>query len=243
MTRQGHHKYVYDGYWMERRYVRGDYRAPYPTYGLRIHPPDTDEYASVSISNSKLRDIVIWNIPAGNTCPGATEGCLKFCYASRGYAEMARDARERNWEFSERDDFVHAFLLFLQYTDDNPLLPEIKYVRIHEAGDFYSDVYLDKWFEIARGRPDLIFYAYTRSYGLFPADIKIPDNMVIRYSVDPTTQHLPEYLSIAELCAFLGIGRGLGYDLVRSGTLPGVRFGRLLRVPKSALLTYAERND
>lgn len=46
---------------------------------------------------------------------------------------------------------------------------------------------------------------------------------------------LPEMLTIPECAAWLGTGRGLAYDLCRRGDLATVRFGRLLRVPRSAL--------
>ena len=52
---------------------------------------------------------------------------------------------------------------------------------------------------------------------------------------------LPQYLTIEEICHLLNIGRSLGYELVRSGELPAIRFGRLLRIPKSALLAHLER--
>ncbi len=62
-------------------------------------------------------------------------------------------------------------------------------------------------------------------------------------SVDRSTplDRLPQYLTIEEICHLLNIGRSLGYELVRSGELPAIRFGRLLRIPKSALLAHLER--
>jgi hypothetical protein len=36
--------------------------------------------------------------------------------------------------------------------------------RIHVAGDFYSAGYVRKWIEIARARPTITFFAYTRSW-------------------------------------------------------------------------------
>jgi excisionase family DNA binding protein len=46
---------------------------------------------------------------------------------------------------------------------------------------------------------------------------------------------LPEYLSIAEVATYLGIGRGLCYELARQGELPSIKLGRLLRVRRDAL--------
>src|SRR5262249_4062106 len=36
-------------------------------------------------------------------------------------------------------------------------------VRIHVSGDFFSLAYLDAWWLVARMRPDLVFYFYTKS--------------------------------------------------------------------------------
>ena len=36
-------------------------------------------------------------------------------------------------------------------------------VRVHEAGDFFSSDYMKAWFDVARKRPNTLFYAYTTS--------------------------------------------------------------------------------
>ena len=48
-------------------------------------------------------------------------------------------------------------------------------------------------------------------------------------------EDLPEFLTVDELSIYLGISRGLCYDLLRRGDLSSVKFGRLIRVPKAAL--------
>jgi hypothetical protein len=35
-------------------------------------------------------------------------------------------------------------------------------VRIHDSGDFFDIAYLARWLEIARTRPEVLFYAYTK---------------------------------------------------------------------------------
>ena len=47
---------------------------------------------------------------------------------------------------------------------------------------------------------------------------------------------LPEFLSPEEFRTYLRIGRATTYDLISRGAIPFVRFGRLIRIPKSALL-------
>lgn len=53
---------------------------------------------------------------------------------------------------------------------------------------------------------------------------------------------LPEFLTVPECAAFLGTSRGVIYDMVRRGELAGVRVGRLLRIPRSALTALAATN-
>ena len=46
---------------------------------------------------------------------------------------------------------------------------------------------------------------------------------------------LPQYLTVAEVCTVLSLGKTTVYDLIRRGDLPARRFGRALRVPRAAL--------
>lgn len=54
---------------------------------------------------------------------------------------------------------------------------------------------------------------------------------------------LPELLTIPECAAWLGTGRGLVYSQARSGDLPTVKFGRLIRIPRSALAKLAGHEE
>jgi excisionase family DNA binding protein len=47
---------------------------------------------------------------------------------------------------------------------------------------------------------------------------------------------LPEFLTVEQFAVVAGIGRDLAYQLVKRGEVPSRRFGRLIRIPKSALL-------
>ena len=46
---------------------------------------------------------------------------------------------------------------------------------------------------------------------------------------------LPEYLTPAEVQAYLRLSRNTVYEALRRGEIPHVRFGRLIRIPKAAL--------
>ncbi|MBM3820277.1 MAG: helix-turn-helix domain-containing protein [Acidimicrobiia bacterium] len=49
-------------------------------------------------------------------------------------------------------------------------------------------------------------------------------------------EDLPELLRVEEAARWLGIGRGLAYELARRGDLPSVRLGRLLRIRRDGLV-------
>lgn len=48
-------------------------------------------------------------------------------------------------------------------------------------------------------------------------------------------------LTVSEVAAELQIARGKAYELVRSGTLPSVKLGRSVRVPRKALLDWIDQ--
>lgn len=52
----------------------------------------------------------------------------------------------------------------------------------------------------------------------------------------PRFDDLPEMVLVEEAAAFLRIGRNAAYELVKSGALRSKRYGRLIRIPKQALL-------
>jgi excisionase family DNA binding protein len=48
-------------------------------------------------------------------------------------------------------------------------------------------------------------------------------------------EQLPEFLTPEEARAYLAISRNGMYELLRRGEIPHRRFGRLIRIPKTAL--------
>ena len=46
---------------------------------------------------------------------------------------------------------------------------------------------------------------------------------------------LPEFLSPQEFRDYVGLGRSTVYDLLRRDEIPHVKFGRCIRIPKTAL--------
>ena len=49
---------------------------------------------------------------------------------------------------------------------------------------------------------------------------------------------LPELLDVEEFRTWLGIGRSLAYDMLRRHEVPAIKIGRLVRIPRSALIDW-----
>lgn len=105
--------------------------------------------------NAKLANTIgVWNLPAGQeTCDRECKGCYAIKAQKRFPAVLS--SRQRNLEYSKTDEFSIE------------LTRNMKFVRIHESGEFYSQEYIDKWYNIARGKPEVIFYTYTKRMNEF----------------------------------------------------------------------------
>jgi len=152
--------------------------------------------------NSELRPdgIYNWSLPAFaikltngknfNVCPQAG-ACASFCYARNGTYNF-RNVKGRH-------------IGNLEYILEEPLewqkqmLSEVqhkkmigKYVRIHDAGDFFSEEYLKLWLGIARQTPDVTFYCYTKEVSLFKRVVEpnCPANFRYLYSMGGKEDHL-----------------------------------------------------
>ena len=139
--------------------------------------------ATLTKGNLKLdKSILIWSIPAIQTCPNCQD-CAKHCYARK--AEKVYPAvlpcRNANWQAAESEDFVQAMVRLIKTTQKNAKKYTPKAVRIHESGDFYSKAYAEKWAQIARQCPDLVFYGYTKAVENLPENL--PNNMNIVHSL------------------------------------------------------------
>jgi excisionase family DNA binding protein len=51
----------------------------------------------------------------------------------------------------------------------------------------------------------------------------------------PRYDDLPELVTVEEMGAYLRISRNVAYELVKSGAIHSLKFGRLIRIPKTAL--------
>lgn len=216
-----------------------------------------------STGNGKLKNRLIFSLPAGYACPHAGV-CKTFADRTTGqitdlpqytgveatddyrcFAAMAetrpavRDARWHNWDLIRGTMYQNgnqAMLiadlidLSLMYQPDKDL------IRIHEAGDFWTENYMRAWIIVAQRRPKQTFYAFTKSLGMWLAlqDI-MPDNFKLTASFGGTLDYLiPKYPEVFKRVAHVvyteedAQAKGLSIDHDDSYCLGDVPFALLV---------------
>tara|TARA_R110000823_G_scaffold189959_1_gene321723 strand:- start:126 stop:827 length:702 start_codon:yes stop_codon:yes gene_type:complete len=131
-----------------------------------------------------------WTLPAHwvtltngtkfNTCPNAGV-CAAFCYAKNG-TFMFSNVRKAHTEklelvLNNREKWIELIneeLKLKKYIN--------KFIRIHDAGDFFSEQYAIDWINFAKENPQCIFYTYTKEVKLFKNIGALPENFIVIYS-------------------------------------------------------------
>ena len=128
--------------------------------------------------NSELKKCGIWNwsLPAWhvklsdgkwfNACPNA-DYCAQLCYARNGtyLFPTVRAKHLANLEYTLND--LMGWKVDMVDEIEKIGLHKVRWVRIHDSGDFYSDDYLKAWINICSVCPSVIFYAYTKEVSRF----------------------------------------------------------------------------
>jgi hypothetical protein len=139
-----------------------------------------------------------WTLPAHwvklsdgskfNTCPNAGI-CAAFCYAKNGTFMFSnvRKAHIEKLEFviNNREEWIESInteLKLKKYIG--------KYIRIHDAGDFFNLQYATDWINIAKENQQCIFYAYTKEVSMFKRIGTLPDNFITIFSFGGREDHL-----------------------------------------------------
>ena len=165
----------------------------------------SDCLLSISKDNSKL-DHPYFSLPAGFTCPFANK-CKTLVPRDRKkidnkllqqYGDMRcyAGSEEARYPNAQKMRWTNKDLLdkFDQQGKTNLILNSLNYFiqnngkfdvfRIHESGDFYDMEYFDSWIEVARQKPNILFYAYTKSLPFWVERIgNIPNNFKLIASV------------------------------------------------------------
>lgn len=158
---------------------------------------------NIFTQNSDLRKTGIygWTLPAHwvtlsdgtrfNTCPNAGV-CGAMCYAKSGTYQF-KNVKKAHLEKLEL--VLNEPERFRQMVNEELSKPKYKgkYIRIHDAGDFFSKQYALMWLEIAEDNPQCIFYAYTKEVLMFKAAKSysiIPTNFIVIFSFGGKQDHM-----------------------------------------------------
>ena len=162
--------------------------------------------AAFTKANSYIFDKAAWSwsLPSGHTCPGALTCLAKtdqhtgklthgkdqefICYSA--IYERFPSIRKRYWSNlnavkGKSIDEVARVLSCLPRA--------AKLVRVHTAGDFFSQDYFDGWLKFIASKPSTNFYAFTKSLPLWVRRIgEIPPNFELQASYGGKWDHLIE---------------------------------------------------
>lgn len=158
------------------------------------------ETLRLASGNAKLsNDTLIFDIPAGFTCPAAKE-CLAFankksgkirdgkqatirCYAATQEAAFS-NVRNKRWSNFELLKKTGNLTKLINLSISEQKKTYTKKVRIHSSGDFYSLEYFAAWIQVAKLNKDIIFYAYTKSVHFYnQLKDSIPNNFRVTCSL------------------------------------------------------------
>jgi hypothetical protein len=125
--------------------------------------------------NLKLSEIVSFGLPAyeneagERVCYGAGI-CAAICYARQGTYRFktSREVREDNFSACKvalANFGVDRLVSMLSKMIQNQA-PNVRILRIHDSGDFFSQAYLDAWNLVCTRFPEIAFYAYTKEFDL-----------------------------------------------------------------------------
>jgi len=147
--------------------------------------------------NAKLgKNIYTFSLPAGHSCPFANDCLSKAdkltgkltdgpntqfrCFAASAEAVYpnVRVSRWHNFDLLKKLSSNEAADLILE-----SLPKKANIVRIHVSGDFFNESYFLAWLQVAKLKPNVLFYAYTKSLVYWVNYIKeIPTNLVLNAS-------------------------------------------------------------
>jgi hypothetical protein len=171
-----------------------------------------NELLSFQKGNAKLgKKIYTFSIVSGYTCPFAKD-CLAKVDRITGKLTDGPDTQFRCFSASQEALFPavrksrwNNFEKILNAIKNNTLVDLIlknipkkaTIIRVHVAGDFFNQAYFNAWMQVARNRPDIIFYAYTKSIGFWINQLgNIPSNFKLNASYGGKQDNLIEQYNL-----------------------------------------------
>ena len=154
------------------------------------------------------RKIYSLDLLSGYSCPHAKQCLSKAVELPNGKRKIkdGKDTQFRCFSASQEVQYTNVYdlrrhnfelLRNAHHTDmveliNDSLPPNAGIVRIHVAGDFFSQQYMEAWYTVALLNPSVLFYAYTKSlrYWLNIREFPILHNFVLTASYGGTHDHL-----------------------------------------------------
>lgn len=199
-----------------------------------------------STGNGKLSNRLIFNLPAGYACPHAgvcktmadrttglitdlpqyngTDAAEYRCFAAMAETRpTVRQARWHNWDLIRETMYMDGDQVTLIHDlIELSLLaqPKRDLIRIHESGDYWTENYMKAWILTAQEHPDINFYSYTKSLGMwYQLKDLMPSNFYLTASCGGTLDYLiPKYPDVFQRVAYVvyteedAVERGLSVD-------------------------------
>lgn len=142
--------------------------------------------------NLKNKEVACFDLPAGYSCPAA-DMCLSYANRKTGKITDGKNCKFRCYAASNESAFTNARNLRWHNFDAlrmagegmvqlllDSLPSDIRVLRIHSSGDFFSREYFNAWVNVAKNRPEITFFGYTKVLEYVDADK--PDNFRLVYS-------------------------------------------------------------
>ncbi|MER5359791.1 hypothetical protein [Streptomyces sp. NPDC002785] len=132
----------------------------------------------------------LWDGRVVKTCPAAGV-CAQACYARNGTYNfpgvIGRHQQNLAYVLDDLPGWQRQMAAELAHTRHRG-----GWIRIHDAGDFFSDRYLSAWLRLAAFRPAVNFYAYTKEVSRFRRLVEPapPRNFRWVFSYGGTEDHL-----------------------------------------------------
>ena len=142
----------------------------------------------------------ILDLPNSSNATGLEYRC--FAAMSEARSKNCRDARWHNWNslkealYSSDDPVSQMTQLIVESIYDQfGNRKSFDLCRIHESGDFWSELYFKAWLDAAKQFPNMKFYAYTKQINFWLNSLEsIPDNFYLTASIGGNLDNLiPRY--------------------------------------------------
>ena len=161
----------------------------------------------MSKGNKKLKKTLIFDLPAGKTCPNSDK-CRSYAVMNNNGKLTVKDGDNtifRCFAASQENQYPNVYKArkynldlilkslkgeygfyktyeLINASIHKHITKNINKVRIHSSGDFFNGEYLRAWFAVARLNPQIKFYCYSKSLHLFGTNVSIPENFFLTAS-------------------------------------------------------------